>query len=112
MIPEDICLFQMQAKAIDSVWSKRLNAGGKDGYSEAWFRLRIRSRSSDERYFGIRMGPINLIDASTLAQQNLLEASFFGRPFPYGYTGWGPCIRYVEVETRWGLRLRRVRVCR
>jgi hypothetical protein len=57
-------------------------------------------------------GPINRIDASTLGQQNVLDVSFFGRPYPYGYTGWGPCIRYVEVETRWGLRLRRVRVCR
>jgi hypothetical protein len=40
------------------------------------------------------------------------SVSFFARPFPFGYTGWGPCVRYVEVQTRWGLRLRRVRVCR
>jgi hypothetical protein len=39
-------------------------------------------------------------------------ASFFGRPYPYGYTGWGPCIRYVEVETPYGPQLRRVRSCR
>jgi hypothetical protein len=44
--------------------------------------------------------------------RDLVEASFFGRPYPYGYTGWGPCVRYVEVETRWGLRLRRVWACR
>jgi hypothetical protein len=55
-------------------------------------------------------GPINL----NLSNQTpgLVDVSFFGRPYPYGYTGWGPCVRYVEVETRWGLRLRRVRVCR
>ena len=43
---------------------------------------------------------------------DISTASFFARPFPYGYTGWGPCFRYVEVQTRWGLRLRRIRVCR
>jgi hypothetical protein len=56
------------------------------------------------------LGPVN--SAGVNAQGDLLDASFFGRPYPYGYTGWGPCIRYVEVQTRWGLRLRRVRVCR
>ena len=56
-------------------------------------------------------GPVNAIGPSVSAQSDLLAASFWGRPYPYGYTGWGPCIRYVEVETRWGLRLRRVRVC-
>jgi hypothetical protein len=58
------------------------------------------------------MGPVNGVDPSIRAQRDLLDASFFGRPYPYGYTGWGPCIRYVEVDTRWGPRLRRVRVCR
>ena len=57
-------------------------------------------------------GPVNPMGAAVNSQRDLLDASFFGRPFPYGYTGWGPCIRYVEVQTRWGLRLRRVRVCR
>jgi hypothetical protein len=57
-------------------------------------------------------GPVNLLGQSASTQADLLQASFFGRPYPYGYTGWGPCIRYVEVETRWGPRLRRVRVCR
>jgi hypothetical protein len=57
-------------------------------------------------------GPVNNIGPSVNAQGDLLNASFWGRPYPFGYTGWGPCIRYVEVETRWGLRLRRVRVCR
>ena len=38
-------------------------------------------------------------------------ASFFGRPYPYGYTGWGPCIRNIQVETAYGPRLRRVRAC-
>ena len=58
------------------------------------------------------VGPVNSVGASVNTQRDLLDASFFGRPYPYGYTGWGPCIRYVEVQTRWGLRLRRVRVCR
>jgi len=57
-------------------------------------------------------GPVSLVGRTEAGQANLLHASFFGRPYPYGYTAWGPCIRYVEVETRWGLRLRRVRVCR
>lgn len=56
-------------------------------------------------------GPVS--PAGSLAGRGpLLDVSFWGRPYPYGYTGWGPCVRYVEVETRWGLRLRRVRVCR
>lgn len=57
-------------------------------------------------------GPVNSVGPSVNTQPDLLDASFFGRPYPYGYTGWGPCIRYVEVQTRWGLRLRRVRACR
>jgi hypothetical protein len=58
------------------------------------------------------LGPVNSVGPFVSIQRDLLNASFFGRPYPYGYTGWGPCIRYVEVQTRWGLRLRRVRVCR
>jgi hypothetical protein len=58
------------------------------------------------------LGPVNPIDPSVTIQRDLVDASFFGRPYPYGYTGWGPCIRYVEVQTPWGPRLRRVRVCR
>ena len=58
------------------------------------------------------LGPIGSQGPSQVMQQDLLEVSFFGRPYPYGYTGWGPCIRYVEVETRRGLRLRRVWICR
>jgi len=42
----------------------------------------------------------------------LLPVSFWGEPFPYGYRGWGPCIRYVPVETPYGIKWRRVRVCR
>jgi hypothetical protein len=57
-------------------------------------------------------GPVNSNGPLAGAERDLLAASFWGRPYPYGYTGWGPCIRYVEVQTRWGLRLRRVRVCR
>ncbi len=38
--------------------------------------------------------------------------SFLGRPYPFGYTGWGHCVRYEHVETRGGPRLRRVWVCR
>ena len=48
--------------------------------------------------------------ASSTAEHVQL-ASFFGRPYPYGYTGWGPCIRYIEVDTAYGPRLRRVRSC-
>jgi len=59
----------------------------------------------------LALGPVNAIKPSASGGM-LLDASFFGRPYPYGYTGWGPCVRYVEVETRWGIRLRRVRVCR
>ncbi len=45
------------------------------------------------------------------AAEHMQLASFFGRPYPYGYTGWGPCIRYIEVDTPQGPRLRRVRSC-
>jgi hypothetical protein len=38
--------------------------------------------------------------------------SFLGRPYPFGYTGWGRCVRYVHVDTPSGPRLRRVWVCR
>lgn len=58
------------------------------------------------------LGPVSAVSTSVNAQPNLLDASFFGRPYPYGYTGWGPCVRYIEVQTRWGLRLRRVWICR
>jgi hypothetical protein len=60
----------------------------------------------------LAMGPVNAVDLVAHAQQNVLDASFFGRPYPYGYSGWGPCVRYVEVEGRYGPRLRRVWVCR
>jgi hypothetical protein len=52
--------------------------------------------------------PLNPVHPSSEIQ----PASFFGRPYPFGYTGWGHCVRYVQVETRWGPRLRRVWVCR
>jgi hypothetical protein len=58
------------------------------------------------------LGPVNPIGAVANTQPDLLDVSFWGRPYPYGYTGWGPCMRYVEVQTRWGVRLRRVWVCR
>lgn len=56
--------------------------------------------------FGPVIGPV------VSGRPDLLEVSFFGRPYPYGYTGWGPCLRYVEVQTRRGLRVRRLWVCR
>jgi hypothetical protein len=56
------------------------------------------------------VGPVNSM-SPLAAVQPRLDASFFGRPYPYGYSGWGPCVRYLEVETRWGPRLRRVWVC-
>jgi hypothetical protein len=58
----------------------------------------------------LAFGPINPNISSQTP--DLVDVSFFGRPYPYGFTGWGPCVRYVEVETRWGPRLRRVWVCR
>jgi hypothetical protein len=53
-------------------------------------------------------GPIH----GTSQVDGLLQASFSGRPYPYGYTGWARCTRYVEVQTATGIYLRRVRVCR
>ena len=58
------------------------------------------------------LGPVNVIDTSATERQDVLDASFFGRPYPYGFTGWGPCIRYVEVPSRRGIRVRRVNICR
>jgi hypothetical protein len=55
--------------------------------------------------------PAPMMGASP-AVDGLLRASFFGRPYPYGYTGWARCTHYVEVQTAAGVRLRRVRVCR
>lgn len=52
------------------------------------------------------------IKSAAPAGQGVLQASFFGRPYPYGYTGWARCTRYVEVQTHSGTYLRRVRVCR
>ena len=52
------------------------------------------------------------IKMDSFAAEDVLQASFFGRPYPYGYTGWARCTRYVEVQTPWGPHLRRVRVCR
>jgi hypothetical protein len=52
--------------------------------------------------------PINLVQPAGWAQ----PISFFGRPYPFGYAGWGHCVRYVRVETGAGPRLRRVWVCR
>jgi hypothetical protein len=57
-------------------------------------------------------GPVNALGPSVNGQPDVLLASFWGRPYPFGFTGWGPCIRYVEVLTPLGPRLRRVRVCR
>jgi hypothetical protein len=55
--------------------------------------------------------PPPIVGASP-AVDGLFQASFFGRPYPYGYTGWARCTRYVEVQTHSGIHLRRVRVCR
>jgi hypothetical protein len=52
------------------------------------------------------------IDVASPSVDGLLQTSFSGRPYPYGYTGWARCTRYVEVQTATGVYLRRVRVCR
>jgi len=52
------------------------------------------------------------INGASPVVDGVLQASFFGRPYPYGYTGWARCTRYVEVQTHSGTHLRRVRVCR
>jgi len=57
------------------------------------------------------MGPVNS-SLSLTTPSDVSAVSFFARPFPHGYTPWGRCIRYVEVQTRWGWRLRRINVCR
>jgi hypothetical protein len=54
------------------------------------------------------MGPI----AGGASSPNLaVPVSFWGRPFPYGYTGWGRCMRYVPVETAYGTSWQLVSVC-
>ena len=60
----------------------------------------------------VALGPVYLAPSLNSQYSSVIEASFFGRPYPYGYSGWGRCMRYVPVETPMGLRLRRVRVCR
>jgi hypothetical protein len=59
----------------------------------------------------VAMGPVaggsTYSDPATLA----MPASFWGRPYPYGYTGWGPCVRYVPVQTAWGTSWQRVSLC-
>lgn len=57
------------------------------------------------------IGPVNS-SPSLAPPSDLSTVSFFARPFPHGYTPWGRCIRYVEVQTRWGWRWRRINVCR
>jgi hypothetical protein len=60
----------------------------------------------------LAFGPVNSLQPSAVAQRDVLDVSFLARPYPFGFTGWGHCVRYVEVETRSGPRLRRVWVCR
>jgi hypothetical protein len=44
---------------------------------------------------------------------DVVQASFWGEPFPFGYRyKRGQCIRYVPVETPYGLQWRRIIVCR
>jgi hypothetical protein len=58
----------------------------------------------------VAMGPVGHL--STLPAQSPVEqVSFSGRPYPYGYTPWGPCIHYEPIETEWGTRWRRISVC-
>jgi len=57
------------------------------------------------------LGPVGTSTSSIHMESHFQPVSFWGRPFPYGYTAWGPCIRYEPVETTWGTRWQRVSIC-
>lgn len=57
------------------------------------------------------LGPMGAIRAPAEAQIPRVYVTFWAQPFPYGYTGWGPCIRYERFDTEWGPRFRRVSIC-
>jgi len=54
--------------------------------------------------------PIN--PAGVSVDTAVVDVSFFGRPYPYGYTDWGPCVRWVQVQSPTGqILLKKVRSC-
>ncbi len=59
-------------------------------------------------------GPSAALAAWGSLGSDVALASFWGRPFPYGYAwrGYPGCYRHVLVDTPWGPRWRRVWVCR
>jgi hypothetical protein len=42
------------------------------------------------------------------ASSNVVTASFWARPYPYGYSGWRRCRNGVRVETPYGWRCQSV----
>src|ERR1700682_3019959 len=57
------------------------------------------------------LGPISPLGLPTEAQVPRVNVSFWAKPFPFGYTGWGHCIRYERIDTEWGPRFRRISLC-
>lgn len=62
--------------------------------------------------------PIYPLELGKSMTSQIETASFWGWPYPYGYTygRWGAqyprnCVRHVRVQTRHGWRTRRIWVC-
>ena len=58
-------------------------------------------------------GPSGGLGVWGALESDIAQASFWGRPYPYGYAsrGYPGCFRRVVVETPWGPRWRRVWAC-
>jgi hypothetical protein len=57
------------------------------------------------------LGPVGAFRAPAEVQTPRVNVSFWAEPFPHGYRGWGPCIRYERFETELGPVFRRISVC-
>jgi hypothetical protein len=56
--------------------------------------------------------PIAPTGISALLGSHIEPVSFWGLPFPYGYTYRpGQCYKYIEIETPRGLRWQRIWIC-